>query len=442
MKKTGLYLTLIILGSLLIKSFVLWLFMHNHVGFIQQDSGTYIAPAKYILHGGSVWTDPSLWMRTPGYPLFLAAIFKMAGVNLMAVVLVQLLLSSLLIINAYRITAMLSNQIIGLWAAALVGIDYLFIDFFAYILSDLVFAIIISYVFYYLIVFIKQHEQRLRAAFIIGLLLAVATWVRPLPYYLTPLLAIALIVYTCRTKQSPKAIIWLLLLVIPSLLLVGSWQIRNKAVIGTYQYTSIDSVNLYHYYAADIIAHENNISFVAAQQQLDAQAKAQHVTGLEMYHYYQHEGLAILFSHPVLSARQVIVGALHTMLGVDSGMFYYNDNEWQHHEQLHADLYHGHLMAFYRDATATDYVKFVLIAMFYVINLTLIFATFYFIIKVLSSKSNRPAVIACLIVMGYFLLLSANVCGYARFRLPFQLMLDCFTVLGIFSMPYFNKRLL
>ena len=433
MKKTSLYLSLIILGSLLIKGFVLWLFVHNHVGFIQQDSGTYIAPANYILNGGSFWSDSSLWMRTPGYPLFLAAIFKMTGVNLMAVVLAQLLLSGLLIINAYRITTLLSNQVIGLWAAALVGIDYLFIDFFAYILSDLLFAIIISTVFYYLIVFMKQHEQRLRAAFIIGILLAIATWVRPLPYYLVPLLAVALMVYVWRTAQFPKAIIWLLLLVVPSLILVGSWQVRNKAVIGTYQYTSIDSVNLYHYYAADIIAHEKNISFSAAQQQLDNQAKAQHLRGLDVYRYYQHQGLTILFSHPVLSARQVLVGAFHTMLGVDSGMFYYNDSEWQHHEQLH--------MSFYRYATMTDYIKFSCIAIFYLINLMLIFATLYFVIKVLASKANRPAVIACLLMMGYFLFLSSNVCGYARFRLPFQLMLDCFAVLGIFELAHFKKKL-
>lgn len=433
MKKNTLYLSLIVLASCLIKFFVLWLLIHVNAGFTQPDSASYLRPAKNMLSGGSFWLDPSLWMRTPGYPLFLAAIFKVTGVYFIAVVLVQLALSGFLVINAYRIGKILGNSTIGLWAAVVVAGDYLFASFFALILTDLLFAVIFSFIFYYLIVFMQDHEKRFRAALIIGMWLAISTWIRPIPYYLTPLLSIALILYSWRTAQFPKALVWVFLLVIPSVILIGAWQIRNKEVIGTYQYTGIDAVNFYHYYAADIIAHQQHITITDAQQQLEAKASSYHLEGLARNSYYRHEGLNILFDHPVSSARQVIRGFFRMLFGSDYSLLYYSDQQWQYGKQLEFDLKHLHLHSFAHKANWSEYVRLLFTGFFHVFNVFLIISTVYFLGVSLASVPNRSAVIACLIVLAYFCLVSSNTCSNARFRLPFQLILDCFAVLGVFS---------
>ena len=208
MNKNTQTLTFIVIGSWLVKALLLLLLVHVNAGFTQPDSASYLVPAQHMLQGGSMWSDPSLWMRTPGYPLFLAAIFKMTGISFLAVAWVQLVLSGLLVINAYRIATLLGNATIGLWAAVFVALDYLFASFFALVLSDLLFAIVFSFIFYYLILFMKQQESCLRAVIIVGLLLAVSTWIRPISYYLTPLLAISLLIYAWRTVSFSKAIIW------------------------------------------------------------------------------------------------------------------------------------------------------------------------------------------------------------------------------------------
>lgn len=431
MKKVGYTLLGIISGSFLFKAFILVLLIHSGSTFMQPDSLSYLAPAIHAVHGGSLWLNASLWMRTPGYPLFLATIFKVFGIHLVTVIVIQLLLSSLLIINAYRIGTILRNSTGGLWCAALVSMDYLLIDVSNFILSDFLFSVIFSFAFYYLIVFMKIGEKHFQAVLMLGLLLAMATWVRPLSYYFLPLLVMMLLGYAWRTKQLGRMMGWMLLLVIPSLILVGSWQIRNKEVIGTYRYTGIDAINFYRYYGADILAHEKHIAFEEAQAQLDRQASNQHLTGLPLNDYYRHEGLNILLHHPLLMTQQMLIGAFHILMSVDSGIFYQTAPSWQHHQELRADLYHGQLTSFFHHATGIDYVKFALIGLFYGINLFLIAGVIYFIRHSLSSETNRSTAILCLIVMGYFLLLSSNVCSYGRFKVPFEVMLDCFAVLGV-----------
>lgn len=440
MKRSTAYLALIVLGSCLLKCCVLALMIHASAGFTEPDSASYLAPAYYLLQGHSLWSDASLWMRTPGYPLFLAAIFRVFGAHLIAVLIVQIVLSSVLIINAYRIVGLLANTRIALWAAALVAIDYLLVVFSLRILSDLLFASVVSFIFYHFIVFMKNQEKRFYSALMVGILLAVATLIRPISYYLGPLLIMALLIYCYRRVSAKRIIAWALLLIIPSVLLVGTWQIRNKAVIGTYQYTGIDAINFYQYYAADIVAHQKGITFDAAQQQLENQANTHHLTGLVRNDYYRHEGLKILFTHPMLSARQVSVGFFHLLVGVDSAMLYFNTQEWQHHNELHAKLHHAKFRAFFQAAIGMDYIKYLLIGFFYGVNVFLVGASFYFIIAAFSSSTNRSSIILCILVVGYFLLLSSNVCSYGRFKLPFELILDCFAVLGVFSLPYFNKR--
>ena len=229
----------------------------------------------------------------------------------------------------------------------------------------------------------------------------------------------------------------MLLLVIPSLILVGCWQIRNKAVMGTYQYTSIDAVNFYHYYAADIVAHQQHIKIEKAQQQLEAKADSLHLQGLARNDYYRHEGLHILLNHPILSADQVMRGFSRMMFGSDYSLLYYTDQQWQQGKQFEFDLQHGHLNTFIHRANSAEYVRLFFTGLFHVFTIFLVVVTVYFLVIALRSRTTRPTIIACLIVLGYFVLVSSNVSANARFRMPLQLMLDCFAVLGIAA---FSKK--
>jgi hypothetical protein len=89
-----------------------------------------------------------------------------------------------------------------------------------------------------------------------GLLLGVATLVRPVTYYLPVALAAGLLVVLARVPGIRwKAPAVLLLCVLPWL---AAWQIRNRVVAGYHGFTSVSDDNLYYLAAANLTARLEN----------------------------------------------------------------------------------------------------------------------------------------------------------------------------------------
>jgi 4-amino-4-deoxy-L-arabinose transferase-like glycosyltransferase len=404
---------------------------HAGADFTLPDSGSYLGPANVLLSKGMFWSNPGIWMRTPLYPLIISGIYWLVGKNLFYVIFFQIFMSGLLVINAYRITELLSNSKMGLFAAGLVAVDYLFISYSNLIMTDLLFAVIFSFIFYYIIKFTQRKSDYLSLA-VIGILLAIATLMRPVSYYLTPILAIALFIYTFKKDSFIKALKYFLILAVPSLLLVGGWQIRNKAVIGTYQYTNIDAVNLYHYYAADNIAHIRGISVAQAQEWLKSQASALGFKNkVDKYNYYRSEGLRILLHNPQWSAVQFVSGFVRTMFGNDYILLFYNQSLFVHGKNLERMLLRHNASQIINGFSFADGLKLVTMVLFFAFNMLLVLASGYFIFYLICYGSEyKKMVWPLLIILIYFILVSSNYCSLARFRLPYELLLDSFAPLG------------
>ncbi len=428
------YLTWIVLIAMIIKLIVFLILMRLGADFTLSDSASYINPANEIFYKGNFLYNHDLWMRTPLYPLIIAGFYGLFGQNLYAIIIFQIVCSALLVVNAYRITALFSDVKVGLWAAVLVALDYLYISYANLVLTDLIAAVLLSFIFYYALSFLKNNKNY-KSLIIVGIILALSTLLRPITYYLTPLLALFLFFYLLKKEHSIKALSWMLLFILPSVLLVGSWQLRNKHAIGTYQYTNIDAVNLYHYYAADIIAHQQGISVAAAQDQLDREANLLFPdNGIELYDYYRSRGMEILVHNIKWSVVQFTSGFIRTLFGNDYILLFYNNESFLHGKTLENDLFNRHYAHFFETMSVTDYIKFSMMVLFFVFNFTLVISSSYFIINRLKSNShNKAAVWVLLLFMGYFLLVSSNYCSQARFRLPFEIILNCFSVLGCYQ---------
>ena len=98
---------------------------------------------------------------------------------------------------------------------------------------------------------------------LLGLTLAVATLVRPVTYYL-------LVVASCvrgpgrTTAQRGPAVAGVAFLV-PVVLLVGGWQVRNEREVGSWRLASVEAVNMRFYRAAAIVADREGIDLVTVQ---------------------------------------------------------------------------------------------------------------------------------------------------------------------------------
>ena len=279
------YLYFIIAFSVMVKLAIFLFLYHLKASFTLPDSPSYLDPASTLINNHFSLLTHGLWERTPGYPLIIAGIYKLFGSHHEAIILVQVVLSGLLRYNAYRITALLSNTTAGVFAAAIVAIDYLLISYSILIMTDLLFAIIFSYVFYYGCLTLKE-SLRPNLLLLTGFFLALSTLIRPVSYYLIPVLALSLFIYSMKIQNKLIALRNSLLFLLPCILLVGSWQYRNKQIYGTYQLTNIDAVNLYHYYAADVLAHVQHQPISHVQKQLAVKAEQRKFdTPVERYNY-------------------------------------------------------------------------------------------------------------------------------------------------------------
>lgn len=412
------YLSWIIAGSILLKLCIFVLLYCLGSDFMAPDTYSYVKPAV----ASSFWMSHDLWMRTPLYPLFIKVIYALFDKSPYTVVLIQVLLSGLIVFNGYRITKQLSNEKLALFAACLLSINYLFIAYANLMLSDLLFAILMSYIFYYAVRFMRGNQST-KVILTIGMLMALATLTRPISYYLTILLAIALMCYL----PNKKGVLCALVMLAPSLVLVGGWQLRNKMVLNTYQYSNIDAVNLYRYYAPDIVSRVEDISFLEAREKLNEMANRFTLTETERYNYYRHEGFKIILSHPVLAMRQALEGLVKTIFGNDYMLLFYNSEQFKYGKDLESKLFRYQL----ERLTVHDWLKLSTIGIFFAFNLLIVILGIYYIYTALiRSPQHRAVIVILLLIIGYFLLVSSNYCSQARFRVPFEVLINCFAALG------------
>src|SRR5438034_2458436 len=118
----------VLLGAALGGRLAAWaLLTADPARFLFPDSASYLDSARALLHGGFATSAapgaPPQTVRTPGYPLFAAAVFALFGERPAAVVAVQAVLSVVTIALAYAIARTLWDARAGLLAAALLAVD-------------------------------------------------------------------------------------------------------------------------------------------------------------------------------------------------------------------------------------------------------------------------------------------------------------------------------
>lgn len=431
---TKFYLGIILLSSLILKLIIFCMLSYLGADFTLPDLPTYMRPTLALLAHKNFFLSQALWERTPLYPLFLAAIFKVFGIHFGVVVLIQILLSSLLVYNSFRITQLLANEQLGLYAALIVAVDYLIISYSNQIMTDLLYATLFSYFFYYGIQVLKTKLTFKRIA-LMGILLAVCTLIRPVSYYLIPIMGVAVFGYALSRQTVVTALSYTVLFMLPCVLLVGGWQYRNKQVVGSYQLTNVDALNLYHYYAADVLSRVEHKPIAEVQQNLYHQAVQMHFkSSAALYAYYRHEGSEILMQHPMLAVEQGVAGLFRTLFGNDYTLLYYNKTAFTHGKQLESYLFHLQFKQFLQYASLTDLAKMAMIVLFFIFNFLLVMGALYYLGYQFVMRSDQQAPLCfVLIVIAYFCVVSSNYCSLARFRMPFQIMIDGLGVLGLYQ---------
>jgi 4-amino-4-deoxy-L-arabinose transferase-like glycosyltransferase len=231
------------------------------------DSDGYIQPAVVLVTEGG-YNDPSA-IRTPGYPLFLAAVFVVFGQSLAAVVAVQLLLNLLTLFFLFKIGQLLLPQD-ETWLSVILfalALEAIFTAFF--ILTETLFAFLLAATTWALVKY--RASPGWGWAALAGAVTGYAVLTRPIAM-LYPLATALVLLFSKSAWRTRLAHLTLNLALTAAL--VAPWILRNYNTLGVASLSTISGRYSLYYQAAFLVADQQNLPIEQVKQDLRAQVDA------------------------------------------------------------------------------------------------------------------------------------------------------------------------
>jgi hypothetical protein len=373
------------------------------------DTPSYVEPAKALLEDRRFTEGPGdpdpVFFRTPGYPIFIASVFAATDDNETAVLTVQVLLSVATAWFAFVVAGALWGQAAGILAALVNALDAAQFRASGTLLTETLAALV-------LLAFVaigyrisSRRPPLVPWAFLLGLTLALATLIRPTTYYLPLLVVVVIVVGFWRAGvRSWLAVVAAFL--VPVVLLVGGWQVRNKRELDTFRFSAVDANNMYVYRAAGVLSIVHGTSLAEGQRRMAREFPVD--DGQDLGRYYDElfdTGLDVFLDHPVAAARLTADGVGKVTVGVG-------------------------------EATIARYLRVdesrLLTAVLALQVLAFWLATVFGIVVALARDRRRLLGHAiALVTVAYVCLASAGPEAYSRFRVPIAPILSLFAGLGI-----------
>ncbi len=274
------------------------------------DSASYDNPARALVEIGRFAVRPEAsevpeTKRTPGYPAFIAASYLVFGERHWPVIAIQIVISIGTLGVTYAIAKMLWGSRTALIALLLLALDVASFHSSQKLLTDTLFAFLITVAVAAGIRLISGESARTGSALVLGIALALATLVRPIGYYLVFPVLVGFLVWgkVARWRWKRIAAVFLLIAV-PSLVLVGGWQLRNYCVSGSAEFSHMRGHNLLWYRGAGIVALRDGISIDEAREKIeDWLPDVEGWTTAEQCDLYAREGMALIRRYPILFVK-------------------------------------------------------------------------------------------------------------------------------------------
>lgn len=406
---------------------LLYLYFINPLGeqaLIFPDSLGYIYPAQTLLTYGEFWEAVSanpLLMRTPGYPVFLAVAQLLTHSSTWGIIIVQNILSLAILLPVYLTTLRLADKLAARWAAGFCAASVLYFSLSFAVLTETLCVFLLAWFVFFAVRWL--HTLRARDLLLAAMLLVLSVYVRPAVYYFVPVCFILLGILAFCKKSRVLAKQAALCFVLPLVVGIGAWQVRNYVQTGYGGFTSVGAYNLY-VWNADYVAHKNHLSVPQAHRMLlaflppDFNAWPLHAQVRE----YKRLATPLLkkskwhkLTHFPLWAGKTLLGTNHVHLVRLA--FGHTDED-----QAEKALNQTGLLPRYWLNTAADILLF-LFAFLQVASVVIL--GLWGIVYLW--KKHRTAALFFVIYIGYFWAIGSCFFGaYARFRAPFEFVL-CLT---------------
>jgi hypothetical protein len=209
------------------------------------DSGIYIETAKMlaqkgIFARGSGDNIAFETFRTPGYPIFLAALHFVMKMPFVWVLAVQMILTIASAAITYRAAMEIYPKIAPL-SAIIVLFDLPITIFSMMILSETLFLLLISVFMLLFIIYLR--DRKIKFLVLSAFTIAAAAYIRPIAYYISATLVL-FIAYADRRYGIKRAIGRAVIFAAVVFSLLGAWQARNYVRCGVIAMSSVEKYNL------------------------------------------------------------------------------------------------------------------------------------------------------------------------------------------------------
>lgn len=405
-----------------IVALMLHLFIFGYVGFDEPrnfyavDSHGYVSIGMNLMRH-SVFSSsqsspfiPNL-TRTPVYPFVLAIVFRVFGKQEIAVIVLQMLLSSLTASLTFLIADKLQfPTLASLIASFLVALDPTSVLHAHVLLTETLFTTVLVTFIWVLVHY--WHTRRVHWLLLSSVVLAIATLTRPISLFLGFVL---LPLFFMNAVQNGKQK-WIrtvlargLLFIFVYSVLVFVWVYRNYHVSDMITVSTISKTNLLYYRAADVLSEAENTSLEAAREIIQTEVEhvtaQEHLTPDEQADFEQKFALKIFLQYPFHTVMIIVKGIGRMLVGpgIATVCMFLDPANVSHKCSLG---FWG--MSIFQQAT--------------IVGQLVILGILYFggLIGVMYLISQRRwwELYLLLITIIYFVLISAGPEAYSRFRIP------------------------
>jgi hypothetical protein len=255
-----------------------------------------------------------------------------------------------------------------------------------------------------------------------GVLLAAATYVRPVSYYLVFPLAAGL----AMTAPKQRGLRWKvpLLLLIVALPLLAAWQLRKLAETAYSGFSSIVEKNLYFFQSAEVTAELQHISLESEQKQLGYPEDKYYFSvhpdqrtwsQSRRLNFMREQATKILVTHPFLYLQSHLAGVGVVAFTPCATELLQLIGKYPPSDAMpHRILNEGVLSSTWRVILAHPQVAITMA----LLEVFLLFLYVSAIRGCFSPGSLRPALLTVIGTAMYFLLISGGAQAVGRYRLP------------------------
>jgi hypothetical protein len=404
---------------------------------MQGDTASYLEPGRNLLLHGAFFTagHPEI-DRTPGYPIF-AMLTGMFFNDVLCSVIVQTIVSLLSLCLVHRIAANVFPDSRAAYIAAwLFALEPLSVLYTARLMPETLFTLFLLLTIERVLTF--QRTGRLSSVALAAISLTLATFVRPVTYYLGFALAVAL-AFTSGKEwrfrwQAPMV---LLLFIVPAL---AAWQVRNYVETGYGGFSSIVEKNLYFFQSAEVTAELEHEGLKARQNQLGYLDQADYIaahpeqaqwTQSQRLHFMRTRSAEILKANAGLYLKTHFTGVgIVAFTPAASELMQLLDTYPKGDSMPQRILNEGILSSFQSVLLAHP----LLICVMLLLEVFLL-ALYVFAVRGICNSAARPLAVLTLVSFAlYFLLISGGAQAVGRYRMPIMPILCILAAGGLSSL--------